>query len=89
VSNKSLAIYQINLKTFSFYYHRISELYNVINVLYTPPWIRIGPYIIGMSTAYILMRLNYKLTLKKVKYDLEIYLHFRYKNKELIMKVAA
>jgi len=74
VSNKNLAIYEINFHSFNFqnilFYYRPFELYNFLNVLYYPPWIRIGPYIIGMITAYILMKLNYKLTLKRVQYNL-------------------
>lgn len=38
----------------------------MLNVLYDPPWTRIGPYIVGMITAYILIKLNNKLPLKTV-----------------------
>ncbi|XP_012253857.2 nose resistant to fluoxetine protein 6-like [Athalia rosae] len=39
--------------------------YNMLHILYDPPWTRIGPYIIGVATAYILLRLNHKLDLKR------------------------
>ncbi|XP_043475080.1 nose resistant to fluoxetine protein 6-like [Leptopilina heterotoma] len=38
--------------------------YHMLDVLYDPPWTRIGPYVVGMITAYILIRLNNKLPLK-------------------------
>ncbi|XP_029676634.1 nose resistant to fluoxetine protein 6-like [Formica exsecta] len=43
----------------------LSELYRLIDVLYYPPWVRIGPYIIGIIAAYILIRLNKRTTLKR------------------------
>lgn len=55
-----------------FFYYRVTELYKIVNILYNPPWIRIGPYIIGMFTAYMLIKLNNKLTLKRVEYNLEM-----------------
>ncbi|XP_046739404.1 nose resistant to fluoxetine protein 6-like isoform X2 [Diprion similis] len=39
--------------------------YNMLDILYDPPWTRIGPYIIGVGTAYILIKLNKKLDVKK------------------------
>ncbi|XP_018364834.1 PREDICTED: nose resistant to fluoxetine protein 6-like [Trachymyrmex cornetzi] len=41
------------------------EQYRLKDVLYFPPWIRIGPYIIGMITGYIIRRFNKKIALKK------------------------
>ncbi|XP_072747441.1 nose resistant to fluoxetine protein 6-like [Anoplolepis gracilipes] len=41
------------------------EQYRLMSVLYYPPWIRIGPYIIGIIIGYIVRRLNKKLILKK------------------------
>ncbi|KMQ98274.1 nose resistant to fluoxetine protein 6 [Lasius niger] len=48
----------------------LSEQYRLIDVLYYPPWVRIGPYLIGIIAAYILIKLNKRMTMKKVKYDL-------------------
>ncbi|CAB0032047.1 unnamed protein product [Trichogramma brassicae] len=42
----------------------MDEQYNMLDVLYDPPWTRIGPYLIGMITAYIVTRLDGKLHLK-------------------------
>ncbi|KAL6264246.1 hypothetical protein P5V15_004334 [Pogonomyrmex californicus] len=41
------------------------EQFRVLDVLYFPPWIRIIPYIIGIITGYILIKVNKKLMLKK------------------------
>jgi len=46
----------------------LDEQYRFVNILYYPPWVRIGPYIIGMITGYIITRLNKKIILKRVKY---------------------
>ncbi|XP_011868755.1 PREDICTED: nose resistant to fluoxetine protein 6 isoform X2 [Vollenhovia emeryi] len=43
----------------------LDEQYRLINVLYYPPWLRIGPYIIGMITGYIIIRLNKKIAWKR------------------------
>ncbi|RLU27136.1 hypothetical protein DMN91_000935, partial [Ooceraea biroi] len=65
----ALLIGSIVLTGYISYVHQhtpiVTELYKVLNVLYDPPWVRISPYIIGMITAYILIRLNNKLVLKK------------------------
>lgn len=37
-----------------------------MDVLYYPPWTRIGPYIVGIVVAYIFSRLNNKLTIERV-----------------------
>ncbi|XP_029669466.1 nose resistant to fluoxetine protein 6-like [Formica exsecta] len=47
------------------YIPTFDEQYRLSSVLYYPPWIRIGPYIIGIITGYIVRRLNKKLVLKK------------------------
>ncbi|XP_072747379.1 nose resistant to fluoxetine protein 6-like isoform X2 [Anoplolepis gracilipes] len=47
------------------YVPTLGEQYRLMSVLYYPPWIRIGPYIIGIIIGYIVRRLNKKLTLKK------------------------
>ncbi|XP_050448535.1 nose resistant to fluoxetine protein 6-like isoform X2 [Cataglyphis hispanica] len=52
----------------SYIYEFVPTLYEqqrLLNVLYYPPWIRIGPYIIGIITGYIIRRLNKKLVLRK------------------------
>ncbi|KAG5322398.1 NRF6 protein, partial [Pseudoatta argentina] len=46
------------------YVPTLDEQYRLVDVLYFPPWIRIGPYIIGMITGYII-RFNKKIILKK------------------------
>ncbi|XP_018314239.1 nose resistant to fluoxetine protein 6-like, partial [Mycetomoellerius zeteki] len=43
----------------------LDEQNRLADVLYFPPWIRIGPYIIGMITGYIIVRFNKKIALKK------------------------
>ncbi|XP_011054560.1 PREDICTED: nose resistant to fluoxetine protein 6 [Acromyrmex echinatior] len=47
------------------YVPTLDEQYRLLDVLYFPPWIRIGPYIIGMITGYIIKRFNRKIVLKK------------------------
>ncbi|KYN15551.1 Nose resistant to fluoxetine protein 6, partial [Trachymyrmex cornetzi] len=47
------------------YVPTLDEQYRLPDVLYFPPWIQIGPYIIGMITGYIIRRFNKKITLKK------------------------
>ncbi|XP_046417290.1 nose resistant to fluoxetine protein 6-like [Neodiprion fabricii] len=39
--------------------------FNTLEILYDPPWTRIGPHIIGVATAYILIKLNKKLDVKR------------------------
>ncbi|KAG5324494.1 NRF6 protein, partial [Acromyrmex heyeri] len=47
------------------YVPTLDELYRLLDVLYYPPWIRIGPYIIGMITGYVTRRFNKKIALKR------------------------
>lgn len=47
------------------YVPTLDEQYNLLEQLYDPPWIRIGPYIVGVLTAFINYKLNNKLPLKK------------------------
>ncbi|XP_036138986.1 nose resistant to fluoxetine protein 6-like [Monomorium pharaonis] len=47
------------------YVPTLDEQYRFLNILYYPPWVRIGPYIIGMITGYIVTRLNKQIVLKK------------------------
>lgn len=42
--------------------------FNMLDLLYDPPWTRIGPYIIGMMTAIILVRLDKKLEIQRVSW---------------------
>lgn len=37
----------------------------MMSIIYDPPWMRIGPYLIGIIAAYILMKLKSKLMVKK------------------------
>ncbi|CAL1678841.1 unnamed protein product [Lasius platythorax] len=43
----------------------IDEQYRLADVFYYSPWMRIGPYLIGIITGYIVRRLNKKLAIKK------------------------
>ncbi|XP_018364835.1 PREDICTED: nose resistant to fluoxetine protein 6-like [Trachymyrmex cornetzi] len=43
----------------------LDEQYRLVDILYIVPWMRIGPYIIGMITGYIIKRFNKKIALKK------------------------
>ncbi|XP_059482183.1 nose resistant to fluoxetine protein 6-like [Neocloeon triangulifer] len=46
------------------YVPTLSQQYNMLNVLYDPPWTRIGPYMIGMLTGYYVNKINGRLSLK-------------------------
>lgn len=37
-----------------------------MDALYTPPILRIGPYLVGIITGYIVVKLNGTLVLRKV-----------------------
>ncbi|KAK2576741.1 hypothetical protein KPH14_005391 [Odynerus spinipes] len=39
--------------------------YNNLELLYFPPWTRIGPYLVGMVTGYIYLKLDKNLRLKR------------------------
>ncbi|XP_011860137.1 PREDICTED: nose resistant to fluoxetine protein 6-like [Vollenhovia emeryi] len=43
----------------------LTELAELMHVIYTPPWMRINPYIIGMIVGYVLAKLNNTLVLKR------------------------
>ncbi|XP_070524251.1 nose resistant to fluoxetine protein 6 [Cardiocondyla obscurior] len=47
------------------YVSTLDEQYEFLELLYYPPWVRIGPYIIGMITGYMISKLNKKVNLKK------------------------
>ncbi|KAG7197537.1 hypothetical protein KM043_017647 [Ampulex compressa] len=47
------------------YVPTLDTQYQNLDLLYYPPWTRIGPYIVGILAAYILIKLNKKLELKK------------------------
>ncbi|XP_043275242.1 nose resistant to fluoxetine protein 6-like isoform X2 [Venturia canescens] len=55
------------LTGFSSYAHSyvptMDQQYHMLDLLYDPPWTRIGPYIVGIITAYVLVRLKNKLVL--------------------------
>ncbi|XP_018404669.1 PREDICTED: nose resistant to fluoxetine protein 6 [Cyphomyrmex costatus] len=47
------------------YIPTLDEQYRFLDVLYYPPWVRIGPYIIGMIVGYIITRLKKNVVMKK------------------------
>ncbi|XP_046403423.1 nose resistant to fluoxetine protein 6-like [Ischnura elegans] len=47
------------------YIPTLDEQLAMLNVLYDPPWTRIGPYLVGMCTGYLAVYLNGKLNLSK------------------------
>lgn len=48
-----------------FLYYRLDKQFNIFEPLYFRPWIRIGPYLVGVIAAYIVLKLNNKLLWKK------------------------
>lgn len=48
-----------------FLYYRFDKQFNIFEPLYFRPWIRIGPYLVGVIAAYIVLKLNNKLLWKK------------------------
>ncbi|XP_071442364.1 nose resistant to fluoxetine protein 6-like [Hetaerina americana] len=47
------------------YIPTLDEQLAMLNVLYDPPWTRVGPYLIGMCTGYLVVKLNGKLNISK------------------------
>ncbi|KAH0564236.1 hypothetical protein KQX54_010492 [Cotesia glomerata] len=47
------------------YINTTDQMWSIMNVVYSPPWIRIGPYLIGMITGYILRRIKGKLNVSR------------------------
>ncbi|XP_018300565.1 nose resistant to fluoxetine protein 6 [Mycetomoellerius zeteki] len=47
------------------YVPTLDEQYRLLDILYYPPWVRIGPYIIGMITGYIIERFKKKIALTR------------------------
>lgn len=47
------------------YVPTLDQQYSLLNVVYDPPWVRIGPYIVGVVTGYIILKLDKKLRLKR------------------------
>ncbi|XP_011155266.1 nose resistant to fluoxetine protein 6-like isoform X2 [Harpegnathos saltator] len=47
------------------YVPTLDEQYRFMDLLYDRPWVRIGPYLVGMIAAYILLKMGKKLTLKR------------------------
>ncbi|XP_063973243.1 nose resistant to fluoxetine protein 6-like [Diachasmimorpha longicaudata] len=43
------------------YVPTLDELWNTFHIFYAPPWMRMGPYLVGMATAYLLFKLENKL----------------------------
>ena len=48
------------------YVPSLSNQYNMLNILYDPPWTRIGPYMVGMLTGYYVIKIRGQLPLKTV-----------------------
>lgn len=48
------------------YEARIEEPFTLFDQLYDKPWMRVGPYLIGIMTGWILFHINCKLKLPKV-----------------------
>nr|CAD7414833.1 unnamed protein product [Timema poppensis] len=44
---------------------KLDQQLNMLHILYDPPWTRIGPYIVGMVTGYLVVKLNGCLPLNK------------------------
>ncbi|KAG8225572.1 hypothetical protein J437_LFUL002089 [Ladona fulva] len=47
------------------YIPTLDEQLAMLNILYDPPWTRVGPYLIGMCTGYLIVRLRGKLNISK------------------------
>ncbi|XP_063985801.1 nose resistant to fluoxetine protein 6-like [Diachasmimorpha longicaudata] len=47
------------------YVPTIEILFHSISEVYVPPWTRIGPYIVGLVTCYIVMKMKNKVNLNK------------------------
>lgn len=45
---------------------RIEEPFALFNELYDKPWLRIGPYLIGMMTGYLIIKIEKTLIIPKV-----------------------
>ncbi|GJQ82042.1 hypothetical protein Trydic_g6918 [Trypoxylus dichotomus] len=45
------------------YVARVEEPFALFDQLYDKPWMRIGPYLVGMATGYMLFRINSKIKL--------------------------
>ncbi|XP_015113918.1 nose resistant to fluoxetine protein 6 [Diachasma alloeum] len=43
------------------YVPTLDEQWNTFEIFYDPPWMRIGPYLVGIATAYLLSRMENKL----------------------------
>lgn len=46
------------------YIARVEEPFALFDQLYDKPWLRIGPYLMGMTTGYILFRMDRKIKLQ-------------------------
>ncbi|XP_076301815.1 nose resistant to fluoxetine protein 6-like [Lasioglossum baleicum] len=45
------------------YAHTLDDIQRTLTALYMRPWLRIGPFLVGMFTATIIDKMNYKLNL--------------------------
>lgn len=48
------------------YYARVETPFALFDQLYDKPWLRIGPYLIGMAVGYLLYRKDCKICIPKV-----------------------
>lgn len=48
------------------YVIRVQEPFALFDQLYDKPWMRIGPYLIGMIAGYFLFRVDCKITLSPI-----------------------
>ncbi|KAF5296750.1 hypothetical protein FQR65_LT19797 [Abscondita terminalis] len=48
------------------YVARIEEPFALFDQLYDKPWLRITPYLIGMATGYLLLKIDYKIAIPKI-----------------------
>lgn len=47
------------------YVPSVDDVHRTLTALYMRPWLRIGPFLVGMATAIIIDKLNYKAQLSK------------------------
>lgn len=48
------------------YHARIEAPFDLFNELYEKPWTRLGPYLIGMITGWILFKINVKMQIPRI-----------------------
>lgn len=47
------------------YIPTLDQQLKMLDLLYYPPWTRIGPYLVGLATGYFVVHLNGRLTVKR------------------------